>query len=107
MNLRKKKLKSMTKEEEDKFIKDMEDRGVFDRIASEVNIDQIAEEVVQERKANIRTLKRTGIYLLVIGIFVLIGGLVSLNAGVGIYLLIAGILLICGGVFVIFTLRKS
>jgi hypothetical protein len=50
--------------------------------------------------------RRGGIIALIIGIFLIVGGVLSLDAGVGLYLLIAGVLVLIFGICM-FSIAKS
>jgi len=49
-------------------------------------------------KASVGKTRRTGVLSLLIGIFIIIGGVLSLDAGIGIYLLISGALILIFGI---------
>ena len=53
---------------------------------------------MEKTKASVGKTRNTGVLSIVIGIFLIIGGVVSLDAGVGIYLLISGALILIFGI---------
>ena len=69
----------------------------------------VASAVASARKKageSVGKTRRGGIIALIIGIFLIVGGVLSLDAGVGLYLLIAGILIIIFGICM-FSIAKS
>jgi hypothetical protein len=54
----------------------------------------------------VKKTRKGGIYSILVGIFLIIAGGLSLNAGVGIFLLIAGVMVIIYGIYA-FSIVKS
>jgi len=67
---------------------------------------EVRESTMEKTKASLGKTKRTGVLSLLIGIFIIIGGVVSLDAGIGIYLLISGALIIIFGICM-FSIARS
>ncbi|MHA1508381.1 MAG: hypothetical protein ACTSO6_06730 [Promethearchaeota archaeon] len=112
MSNKKKKYDDGVERDEDGL--DTDERAIIDSIDfKKIGADAAAsvaarrDEIIADAvKTSTAKTKRTGVLSLVIGIFLIIGGVVSLDAGVGIYLLISGALILIFGICM-FSIARS